>query len=177
LFELYIILGFMILGSIIALELKNLLAAVITIGAVGFALTLGFIYLAAPDIAIAQIAVEIVTLVILLNTIYVLKHDDTMLHKRVHIVNYIFAFLILVLSVVFSYEAFQGSSFGNPAFLRNAASAGSYYIENGVRDTGAVNTVTSIILDYRAYDTLGEATVLFVSILGAITLLREKSKK
>jgi len=33
-----------------------------------------------------------------------------------------------------------------------------------------------VILDYRAYDTLGEATVLFTSILGATVLLRRKAK-
>ena len=32
-------------------------------------------------------------------------------------------------------------------------------------DTGAINTIAAIILDYRAYDTLGEATVLFVAVL------------
>jgi multisubunit Na+/H+ antiporter MnhB subunit len=44
-------------------------------------------------------------------------------------------------------------------------------------DTGAANIVASVILDYRAYDTLGEATVLFTSIIGATVLLRRKSKK
>ena len=34
-----------------------------------------------------------------------------------------------------------------------------------------------MILDYRAYDTLGEAIVLFTSVLGAFTILRRKGKK
>ena len=40
------------------------------------------------------------------------------------------------------------------------------------KQTGAANAVTAVLLDYRAYDTLGEATVIFVSILGAYAILR-----
>lgn len=39
------------------------------------------------------------------------------------------------------------------------------YLSDTVRDTGAVNTIAAIILDYRAFDTLGEATVLFVAVV------------
>ena len=39
------------------------------------------------------------------------------------------------------------------------------YLADTVEDTGAVNTIAAIILDYRAYDTLGEATVLFVAVV------------
>ncbi len=37
------------------------------------------------------------------------------------------------------------------------------YIEDGVTDTGATNVIAGMILDYRAFDTLGESTVLFLS--------------
>ncbi len=46
------------------------------------------------------------------------------------------------------------------------------YLEQGVSETGAVNTVSSIIIDYRAFDTLGEATVLFVAIAAVIATLK-----
>lgn len=39
------------------------------------------------------------------------------------------------------------------------------YLTDSPQDTGAVNTIAAIILDYRAYDTLGEATVLFVAVI------------
>jgi len=35
----------------------------------------------------------------------------------------------------------------------------------------------SIVLDYRGYDTLGEATVIFVSIMGAYAMLRKQGRK
>lgn len=45
-----------------------------------------------------------------------------------------------------------------------------YYIDNGVEDTGAINLVTAILFDYRGFDTLGEATVIFIAAL-TISLL------
>jgi len=38
---------------------------------------------------------------------------------------------------------------------------GGYYLEHGREETGAANTVTSVVVGYRAFDTLGEVTVLF----------------
>lgn len=47
------------------------------------------------------------------------------------------------------------------------------YIEDSIEDTGALNVVTGIILDYRAFDTFGEATVLFTAIIAVILTLKE----
>jgi multisubunit Na+/H+ antiporter MnhB subunit len=43
--------------------------------------------------------------------------------------------------------------------------------------TGATNTVTSVIWGYRGYDTLGEATVLFTAVMGAIAVLRTAGRR
>lgn len=45
------------------------------------------------------------------------------------------------------------------------------YLRDSAIDTGAINTIAAIILDYRAYDTLGEATVLFVAVLAVTAAL------
>jgi multicomponent Na+:H+ antiporter subunit B len=42
------------------------------------------------------------------------------------------------------------------------------YIINVREDTGSLNCVTAVIFDYRAYDTLGEATVLFTAAAAAV---------
>jgi len=54
---------------------------------------------------------------------------------------------------------------------------GSYYIGNGIGQTGAVNIVTSVVLNYRGFDTLGEITVLFIAALGAGAILATVKKK
>lgn len=51
------------------------------------------------------------------------------------------------------------------------------YIEKGLQETGAVNIVTGMILDYRAFDTLGESHVLFIATCTVLILLRKDKKK
>ena len=50
----------------------------------------------------------------------------------------------------------------------------NYYINYGVEDTGSINLVTAILFDYRAFDTLGEATVIFIAA-SIISLLTKRS--
>ncbi len=51
------------------------------------------------------------------------------------------------------------------------------YIEKGVEETGAINFVTGMILDYRAFDTFGESCVLFISTICVQILLRHDNKE
>ncbi len=46
------------------------------------------------------------------------------------------------------------------------------YVEDGLAETGAVNIVAGMILDYRAFDTLGESHVLFTALICVMILLR-----
>ena len=46
------------------------------------------------------------------------------------------------------------------------------YIEKGMQETGAVNIVAGMILDYRAFDTLGESNVLFIAAVTVLILIR-----
>jgi len=54
---------------------------------------------------------------------------------------------------------------------------GAYYVDKGVGQTGAVNIVTSVVLNYRGFDTLGEVTVLFIAALGLGAVLATVKKK
>jgi len=50
------------------------------------------------------------------------------------------------------------------------------YIEQGVEETGAINIVSGMILDYRAFDTLGESHVLFTALVCVLILLKLDKK-
>ena len=52
-----------------------------------------------------------------------------------------------------------------------------HYVEQGRDETGAVNTVAGMILDYRAFDTLGESFVLFTATCAVIILMDDKKKQ
>jgi multicomponent Na+:H+ antiporter subunit B len=43
---------------------------------------------------------------------------------------------------------------------------GRHYIDKGIEETGAANIVTSVVVTYRGFDTLGEITVLFIAAVG-----------
>ena len=51
-----------------------------------------------------------------------------------------------------------------------------YIIDNTQGETGADNGVTSVVFDYRGFDTLGEATVLFTAVAGVILVFRRLKK-
>ena len=48
-----------------------------------------------------------------------------------------------------------------------------YFIRNAQEQSGANNVVTSIVFDFRGFDTLGEATVLFTAVLGVGMMFRK----
>ena len=80
--------------------------------------------------------------------------------------------LIAMLLVAVSYLPPVGSA-DNPA----SNEVVEKYIEDGMQDTGAVNIVTGMILDYRAFDTFGESNVLFIATCTVLILLRSDKKK
>ena len=59
--------------------------------------------------------------------------------------------------------------FGAPA----VTDMDDYFIRNSQAQTGANNVVTSIVFDFRGFDTLGEATVLFTAVLGVSMMFRK----
>ncbi len=48
----------------------------------------------------------------------------------------------------------------------------TYYTENFIQDTGAYNAVAAILLNYRLFDTLFEALMLLISVIGIIYFSR-----
>jgi multisubunit Na+/H+ antiporter MnhB subunit len=59
-------------------------------------------------------------------------------------------------------------TFGDPANPTNNR-VPERYVQESINETGALNVITAIITDYRAFDTLGEVTVLFVAIAAALS--------
>lgn len=49
----------------------------------------------------------------------------------------------------------------------------SYFLEHAQEELAANNVCTAVVFDYRGYDTLGEATVLFTAVIAVAVLLRK----
>jgi len=172
----YIFLLFIIIAAIIAVETDNLLSSVICVGAIGFGGSLMFLFLRAPDIAITQIVVEVLGLIILIRA--TIARDLTFISGQREFFATIVSVTILLVIFLAGILVFQTlPDFGMPIFAVSTDAASQTYIREGLKATGAANLVSSVILDFRAYDTLGEATVLFTAIIGATVILRKKTKK
>lgn len=87
--------------------------------------------------------------------------------------------VILCLSIIFVllWTTAYLPAFGNAGNPDNNEVSGRY-IESGLQETGAVNIVTGMILDYRAFDTFGESCVLFIGSCCVFVLLKiDKNNK
>ena len=170
--ELYVLLIFMIIGAIVAIEMKDLLSSVIAVGAVGLGLSIVLLILKAPDVAITQLVVEMLCLIILIRA--TLKKDlpFSTTTGRWLLNSFITAGFIVVFLLV-AIRAFKDlPEFGYP-IMRVA----NIYLKEGLVKTGASNLVSSVILDFRAYDTLGETTVLFTAVIGVLAIIRRIGRK
>ena len=160
--EIHLVLVFMIAAAIIAVEVKDLLSSVVAIGAVGIGLCMAFLLLKAPDLAIMQLVVEILSLIILIHA--TIKKDLPFSASGRWVFN---TFATLSFIVVFLFLAHIA--------LRSLPAFGSAAVK--VSGSGSENVVASIITNFRAYDTLGEITVLFTALIGILAIARKIAKE
>ena len=149
----YILLLFIIIAAIVAVETKNLLSAVICIGAIGFGASLMFLFLRAPDIAITQIVVEVLGLIILIRA--TISRDLTFITGDREFFGMVVSMVIIFVIFLAGIKVFETlPDFGTAIFAEVPDAASQTYTEQGL-----------------------QATVLFTSIIGATVILRKKSKK
>ena len=170
---LYCLLGLMILAAIVTLEMKSILSAIVTIGVVGLILSLSFLILQAPDLALVQFIYEILILSVIAIVMTITKNEQDLTESKKNFLESSLAILLLLPVLVISYFALRDL----PVFGQPLLKVAARYLSQGARETGSPNLVTAIILDYRVYDTLGEATVILTGILGSITIIRKIGRK
>lgn len=164
--ELSLLLLFMIFAAIAAVQIEDLLSSVIAVGAVGLGLSLAFLILKAPDLAITQLVVEILCLIILIRA--TIKKDLPSIKDGRWIFNTFSTLLFISFFLILAYLALKEL----PVFGEPIMKVASEYVKTGQEKTGATNLVASIILDFRGYDTLGEATILFTAVIGVLAVIR-----
>jgi len=177
----------MLIAALVAVETRDLLSSVICLGAAGFSLSVVDLLVGAPDLAITQVVVEVLALVLLIRVV-VTRRDTSRPAPRdaLRTGAVLLAGGVLLVAVAFSVGAFAAGKagvippFGQPLLAGKGPGTPGVskdYLAKGPAETGAVNMVTAVLLDYRAYDTLGEATVIFVSVIGAYAILRRVGRR
>lgn len=108
------------------------------------------------------------------------RRDRTLVEQGVHrslrLYNVLAGLLCVVLSALMLLTAADLPPYGSDT-APTVNEVAQRYVEQGTQETGAVNTVAGMILDYRAFDTLGESFVLFTAMCAVTILLNRSGKK
>src|SRR5690554_1945046 len=150
-------------------------AALMLSGGAGLCTVITFAWLSAPDLALTQLTVEVVTVVLILLGLRwlpprVAGEGDSETPFRYTI------FAVLRRSRDFIIAILAGAGFNVIAYAimtrPHPAGVSSFFIEKSVPLGGGANVVNVILVDFRAFDTLGEITVLAIVALSVYALLR-----
>lgn len=185
-----LLLIFLVLCALFVTFSKNLLVTVVIFMSYSLVMSIVWVLLESPDLAITEAAVGAgVTSVLFFITLkrisaigkaHAVEQDQTTkeINARPGVRRFDryykgFAVILGVAIVV----ALLLTASNTPAFgdadnpYNNEVS--ERYLEKGLEETGAVNAVTGMILDYRAFDTFGESCVLFIAGACVLILLRD----
>ena len=138
------------------------LAALIVTSIVGLVVSLAFVQFSAPDLALTQISVEVVTTILLLLAINLLPRTTPReLSRRFRIGAGGFALAggagVAALAYALMTRGFETIS--------------AYHVEQSKPGGGGTNVVNVILVDFRGYDTFGEIIVLAIAALAIFALL------
>lgn len=146
----------------IALTHRARFQSVVLVGVVGLVTALTFVSLSAPDLALTQLAVEVVSTVLLLMGLALLpqqspKESSSMRRVRDAVV-----------------ALAAGAGMAWLAWLlmtRDFDSISWYFLQESLTLGGGTNVVNVILVDFRGYDTFGEITVLGIAAIGVLALM------
>ena len=142
---------------------RNRLRVLIYVSVIGLVISLAFVQLSAPDLALTQISVEVVTILLLLLALNLLPKEPPLLSSAAR------KWRDGALAIT------GGLLVGGIAWAMLTRDPGpsiaAYHLANAKPGGGGTNVVNVILVDFRAFDTLGEIIVLGVAGLGIFALL------
>jgi multicomponent K+:H+ antiporter subunit A len=146
-------------GATIGLVLlhRNRVLALVLVGVIGLMVSVTFVYLSAPDLALTQISVEVATVILMLLALnFMPKLTPPERGTRV-----------ARDAVIAGVAGLGAGGLILALMLRDFAypSIAAYHIANAKTEGGGTNIVNVILVDFRGYDTFGEITVLGIAAL------------
>jgi multicomponent Na+:H+ antiporter subunit A len=153
-----------IFAAVITVLAPTRLGAITSLGVVGIAITMYYVFHSAPDLAMTQLLVDILTVVLLVLVFYRIPPTQySCAPKRT-------GFRNLVVSIFVGFLGFFFVLFtvSQPFF----PVISDYFLYNAVPLGHGGNVVNVILVDFRAFDTYGEITVLGIAAIGGYAVLR-----
>ncbi|MCD8827321.1 MULTISPECIES: DUF4040 family protein [Staphylococcus] len=148
--------------------IRQRLTMVILNGIIGYCVTIFFILMKAPDLALTQLVVETITTILFIVSFSRLPNvPRTKVHKKREAVKIVVSLLMAIIVVTLVFIAQQS----------NAMPTISTFYHDAYKLTGGKNIVNAILGDFRALDTLFEGLVLIIAGLGIYTLLNFKDRR
>jgi multicomponent K+:H+ antiporter subunit A len=136
--------------------------SVVLVGVVGLITSLTFVSLSAPDLALTQLAVEVVSTVLLLMGLALLPQRSPIESSKLRRLRD--AALAIAGGVGMTWLAWI-------VLTRDFDSISWYFLEQSIPMGGGTNVVNVILVDFRGYDTFGEITVLGIAAIGVLALM------
>lgn len=165
---------------------KKNLTAIIIYTTFSLVMSIVWMIIKSPDLAITEAAVGAgitsILFFITLSSVGELKEfenigfDKKPEKKNSKLFNAVGLAITLVIIILLLNTVSKLPNFGdisNPVFNE----VYNRYVEMGMEDTGALNLVAGVILDYRAFDTFGEAIMIFTALVGLLMLLKKDKEK
>ena len=157
-----------------AILVKDLLSAALILGSYSFFLALVWAWLGAVDLAFVEAVVGAgLATVFFLLTLFQTDPKEHVIHRSRPPIAALLGLPILGLLLLYAVDDLP--EFGDPTSPASIH-VSPIYLENSLKDTQTPNVVTSIIMDYRGFDTLIETAVIFTAGIACAGLLRRSAK-
>lgn len=138
------------------------LTTVVALSAIGILATVQILALGAPDVTLTQLLVEAMTIIVIMLVLQKLPRSFWRYSKRLQSTRAIFAILVGIAVTVLTLML-NGR--------RERSDLGLYYIEQAPEISGGHNIVNTILVEFRALDTLGELTVLGMAGIAIVAVM------
>lgn len=141
---------------------RKRVVALLMISVVGLMVSIAFTRFSAPDLALTQLSVEVVTVILLMLALFFLPHKTPKQSEPSKVVRDLgLASLVGIIVGSLSYAL----------MTRPFTTISDFFIANAKTGGGGTNVVNVILVDFRGFDTLGEIAVLGIAALGIFKLL------
>jgi multicomponent Na+:H+ antiporter subunit A len=161
-----IVLGVAVFAALSMIYVDSHISGVLTLSIVGAMIAIYYILIGAPDLALTQIVVETLSLIIfilILDKVPSFYGGITESKKIVDGIISVFVGLTVALTVLLTTSA-------------DPDKISSFFVNNAVSEGGGSNIVNVILVDFRAFDTMGEISVVAMAAISVLTLLAMRGR-